>query len=105
MRSARRAVRRSMATLPRFRPERSEEHTSELQSPMYLVCRLLLEKKKTPHNLTLLDAQTSRLLAAHPHPQTHPSYASTSPPRTKFTPTQTVSQSITTPYRRSPSQP
>src|SRR5437764_6641624 len=28
------------------RAERSEEHTSELQSPMYLVCRLLLEKKK-----------------------------------------------------------
>src|SRR5437762_11492191 len=28
---------------------RSEEHTSELQSPMYLVCRLLLEKKK--HNI------------------------------------------------------
>src|SRR5437879_8032421 len=26
--------------------QRSEEHTSELQSPMYLVCRLLLEKKK-----------------------------------------------------------
>src|SRR5437879_11538716 len=25
---------------------RSEEHTAELQSPMYLVCRLLLEKKK-----------------------------------------------------------
>src|SRR5437879_7241739 len=32
------------APLP-LRP-RSEEHTSELQSPMYLVCRLLLEKKK-----------------------------------------------------------
>ena len=29
----------------RIRPGRSEEHTSELQSPMYLVCRLLLEKK------------------------------------------------------------
>src|SRR5437762_5316614 len=29
---------------------RSEEHTSELQSPMYLVCRLLLEKKKTRHD-------------------------------------------------------
>src|SRR3712207_7604345 len=30
--------------------ERSEEHTSELQSPQYLVCRLLLEKKnKTTH--------------------------------------------------------
>src|SRR5256885_6355440 len=29
------------------RPQRSEEHTSELQSPCNLVCRLLLEKKKT----------------------------------------------------------
>src|SRR5437764_11060355 len=29
-----------------FGARRSEEHTSELQSPMYLVCRLLLEKKK-----------------------------------------------------------
>src|SRR5437762_5748050 len=29
---------------------RSEEHTSELQSPMYLVCRLLLEKKKKAQN-------------------------------------------------------
>src|SRR5947208_7400543 len=28
------------------RPRRSEEHTSELQSPDHLVCRLLLEKKK-----------------------------------------------------------
>src|SRR3712207_7299285 len=32
-------------------PTRSEEHTSELQSRQYLVCRLLLEKKKIP-NLT-----------------------------------------------------
>src|SRR5947208_9768870 len=29
-----------------FGPRRSEEHTSELQSPDHLVCRLLLEKKK-----------------------------------------------------------
>src|SRR5690348_17453725 len=29
-----------------FFPSRSEEHTSELQSPVHLVCRLLLEKKK-----------------------------------------------------------
>src|SRR6266487_5325846 len=29
-------------------PRRSEEHTSELQSPVHLVCRLLLEKKKKP---------------------------------------------------------
>src|SRR5437764_4393141 len=32
-------------------PMRSEEHTSELQSPMYLVCRLLLEKKKKKNKL------------------------------------------------------
>src|SRR2546430_13687229 len=30
-------------------PRRSEEHTSELQSQSNLVCRLLLEKKKTTH--------------------------------------------------------
>src|SRR5947208_10129243 len=30
------------------RPPRSEEHTSELQSPDHLVCRLLLEKKNRP---------------------------------------------------------
>src|SRR5947208_3971716 len=29
---------------------RSEDHTSELQSPDHLVCRLLLEKKKNDHN-------------------------------------------------------
>src|SRR2546426_6501866 len=35
----------------RRRGDRSEEHTSELQSPCNLVCRLLLEKKKTsPYN-------------------------------------------------------
>src|SRR5437764_8102442 len=32
--------------MPKLVDRRSEEHTSELQSPMYLVCRLLLEKKK-----------------------------------------------------------
>src|SRR3712207_8208408 len=32
------------------RPARSEEHTSELQSRQYLVCRLLLEKKNTSHS-------------------------------------------------------
>src|SRR5690348_17644032 len=31
------------------RRDRSEEHTSELQSPVHLVCRLLLEKKKKTH--------------------------------------------------------
>src|SRR3712207_9202526 len=33
--------------LKEFKASRSEEHTSELQSRQYLVCRLLLEKKKT----------------------------------------------------------
>src|SRR2546426_4748595 len=33
-------------SLPQAQPLRSEEHTSELQSPCNLVCRLLLEKKK-----------------------------------------------------------
>src|SRR5437867_10046855 len=37
-------------SLRRHYPERSEEHTSELQSPYDLVCRLLLEKKKKKKN-------------------------------------------------------
>src|SRR5438876_8522880 len=35
--------------------ERSEEHTSELQSPVHLVCRLLLEKKKAPITIPASD--------------------------------------------------
>src|SRR3712207_7244526 len=38
---------------PATRGTRSEEHTSELQSRQYLVCRLLLEKKKKKHNTYL----------------------------------------------------
>src|SRR5690348_18194438 len=34
---------------------RSEEHTSELQSPVHLVCRLLLEKKKQYDPLRMFD--------------------------------------------------
>src|SRR5437763_12289123 len=52
-------------------PSRSEEHTSELQSPMYLVCRLLLEKKKTEGKA--LGGEIRRgivqLLVAHHHDQ------------------------------------
>src|SRR5258707_4431159 len=40
---------RSTETRPRRHSARSEEHTSELQSRQYLVCRLLLEKKKIDH--------------------------------------------------------
>src|SRR5258708_12000838 len=39
--------------------ERSEEHTSELQSPDHLVYRLLLEKKTTPTSMVLDNAITS----------------------------------------------
>src|SRR3712207_8058709 len=35
-----------LGVLPNHAPLRSEEHTSELQSRQYIVCRLLLEKKK-----------------------------------------------------------
>src|SRR2546425_6196532 len=37
------------SVLSSLAPPRSEEHTSELQSLAYLVCRLLLEKKKKKH--------------------------------------------------------
>src|SRR3712207_7099586 len=38
-------------------PERSEEHTSELQSRQYLVCRLLLEKKKAQYRIGPVERQ------------------------------------------------
>src|SRR5687767_15213044 len=43
---------------------RSEEHTSELQSLAYLVCRLLLEKKKTEERILQLFAAAQRTIAA-----------------------------------------
>src|SRR5947209_12962153 len=43
---------------PADRPVRSEEHTSELQSRQYLVCRLLLEKKKNKnHRYEIADKE------------------------------------------------
>src|SRR2546426_2310452 len=41
-------------------PARSEEHTSELQSPCNLVCRLLLEKKKTQTALLTASRSTEQ---------------------------------------------
>src|SRR5256885_10880073 len=48
-------------------PRRSEEHTSELQSPCNLVCRLLLEKKKKIINMTfaILIINTVLYILAH----------------------------------------
>src|SRR5258708_30352258 len=51
---------------------RSEEHTSELQSPDHLVCRLLLEKKKNfERRLLLLQGSRHSLLSCL-HPLTPP---------------------------------
>src|ERR1022692_5345361 len=48
---------------PEFHPaHRSEEHTSELQSPCNLVCRLLLEKKNITLRRQLNDDEKQRLL-------------------------------------------
>src|SRR3712207_6882356 len=44
---------------------RSEEHTSELQSRQYLVCRLLLEKKPAQALLLELDLKNTRLNSRH----------------------------------------
>src|SRR2546426_1674607 len=68
-RSGREAPRRQSLALPSgdgrasdWRRGRSEEHTSELQSPCNLVCRLLLEKKKN-NKRNRLDSE--------PHPMGH----------------------------------
>src|SRR3712207_8067524 len=42
--------------------ERSEEHTSELQSRQYLVCRLLLEKKKKNRNTEYTTVPLTRII-------------------------------------------
>src|SRR5205809_7808435 len=46
LKTGHRAAARTCVVLPRLYGRRSEEHTSELQSRLHLVCRLLLEKKK-----------------------------------------------------------
>src|SRR2546426_7083556 len=55
---------------PVSRRLRSEEHTSELQSPCNLVCRLLLEKKKKNWLLTSLAKRTQTRRTQTPHPPT-----------------------------------
>src|SRR5256885_9389381 len=55
------------ACTPTISSSRSEEHTSELQSPCNLVCRLLLEKKKSNCGERLLvDMQQRRVLVSSP---------------------------------------
>src|SRR2546425_8683009 len=66
-----------LAVDPRIEPavdgKRSEEHTSELQSLAYLVCRLLLEKKKKQKN-------KARKRQAHTHQQIHRTRKTLPPP-------------------------
>src|SRR5258708_26992977 len=66
---------RRLAAHGRVRAARSEEHTSELQSPDHLVCRLLLEKKKKtqrrtstlpPHCPTTSDPRPFRVVLRTP---------------------------------------
>src|SRR2546425_9570295 len=68
----------AIAQLARAMFERSEEHTSELQSLAYLVCRLLLEKKKRKLHIlatgrrtttitTLIHSPSECVLAPHRH--------------------------------------
>src|SRR3712207_7306999 len=59
---------RGLAGVPLIAPlfSRSEEHTSELQSRQYLVCRLLLEKKKKTRQLWHLElTQNQRIQYGH----------------------------------------
>src|SRR5690348_17440762 len=51
-------------------PGRSEEHTSELQSPVHLVCRLLLEKKKKKKQKTINHTLQQTTTAPKCPPQT-----------------------------------
>src|SRR5437762_9825686 len=60
------AVGTGITAHPRFRA-RSEEHTSELQSPMYLVCRLLHEKK----NEKEAGVRENAIILAEPHLTKH----------------------------------
>src|SRR5256885_9596049 len=56
---------RSTTAITRRSSARSEEHTSELQSPCNLVCRLLLEKKKKNFVAALHDLHTPQSMTYH----------------------------------------
>src|SRR5256885_13201913 len=82
--------------------KRSEEHTSELQSPCNLVCRLLLEKKKshssTTCRMTLLYSTERYVLSASPSPTMiapdAPSHPITSCSTSRTTVTSSLDQTV-----------
>src|SRR2546422_2292334 len=55
------------AGVRRLQPARSEEHTSELQSRLHLVCRLLLEKKKIVATQSPYPLDSTELAVCDPH--------------------------------------
>src|SRR6202035_1462839 len=69
----------------KFGENRSEEHTSELQSPCNLVCRLLLEKTKKTSEITAVTRVPHSRLAVHtrdsPRQPTSPPPPTRPPPR------------------------
>src|SRR5260370_17249926 len=67
LKSTRQCVHQVLETVPSI-SDRSEEHTSELQSHLNLVCRLLLEKKKNHDTYTPQLPPTPRSPASPPPP-------------------------------------
>src|SRR3712207_8525734 len=67
---------------PKIPTFRSEEHTSELQSRQYLVCRLLLEKKKKQSLRDVRQRLHHARRSPHQHPpeRQHPGYNDAEPP-------------------------
>src|SRR5260370_22038186 len=75
------------------RDVRSEEHTSELQSHLNLVCRLLLEKKKKTSHIPAYTETACSSLPPQPHPTKAPRRSAT--PRSAWCPTSTKQPSRT----------
>src|SRR5256886_4228371 len=80
---------------------RSEEHTSELQSQSNLVCRLLLEKKKTFHRLGILPRACHRVGRRRP-PQRR--YILSQPRPRDTRPREPTRHNLTRPPRRTASR-
>src|SRR2546429_3522292 len=76
---------------------RSEEHTSEPQSRLHLVCRLLLEKKKSPprsaNDYPPAPPATVRSIAA-PHPSTNPRTPHATPSARRTPPTHRCARTL-----------
>src|SRR2546429_3410791 len=88
------AIKWMLPNKPRGVPRRSEEHTSELQSRLHLVCRLLLEKKKTHTSTPRSTTVRHGLIAAYP---TYPTEVSALLPPSPHTTSTAASTDTPTP--------